>query len=100
MVVKEKMYTVKQACENTWHLFEGYSEVEWWKIEWVDSSYCLHIWMRGAGVPLSRSETNDLLSDEPEELRLMGTKSVVKANLKGRTFTHIPPQKTHDGQTP
>ena len=51
-----------------------------------------NIFMRGLGVALSGVETNDLLPDEPGGgLRLMRPKSVVKVNLNGGTFTHVPP---------
>ena len=51
-----------------------------------------NIFVRGLGVALSGGKVNDLLSNEPGgELRLMSPKSVVRVDLKGRTFTHIPP---------
>jgi len=51
-----------------------------------------NIWMRGGGVPLSGDEVNDILPDEPGgEVRPMSPKSVVRVDLRGRTFTHIPP---------
>jgi len=51
-----------------------------------------NIWVRGVGVPLSGGEAGDLLPDEPGgELRRMSPKSVVRVDLRGRTFTHVPP---------
>ncbi|HDM75848.1 MAG TPA: transposase, partial [Deltaproteobacteria bacterium] len=48
--------------------------------------------VRGVGVTLSGGETNDLLPDEPRgKLRLMKPKSVVRVDLNGRTFAHVPP---------
>ena len=51
-----------------------------------------NVFVRGLGVALSGGEARDLLPDEPGgELRLMSPKSVVKVDLRGRTFTHVPP---------
>jgi len=51
-----------------------------------------NVFVRGLGVALSGGEAGDLLPDEPGgELRLMKPKSVVRVDLNGRTFTHIPP---------
>jgi len=51
-----------------------------------------NIFMRGLGVALSGGEASDLLSNEPGgELRLMSPKSLVRVDLRGRTFAHIPP---------
>ena len=72
MVVKEKLYTVKQASEITF--------------------LC-----RDLGRP-ERGKVDDLLSSEPRgELRLMSPKSIVRVDLKGRDFLLTSP---HDGQTP
>ncbi len=51
-----------------------------------------NIFVRGLGVALSGGEVSDLLLNEPGgELRLMTPKSVVRVDLNGRTFAHIPP---------
>ena len=51
-----------------------------------------NVFVRGLGVALSGGEANDLLSNEPGgELRLMSPKSLVRVNLRGRTFLHAPP---------
>ena len=51
-----------------------------------------NVFVRGLGVPLSGGEANDLLSNElGGELRLMSPKSVVRVDLNGRTFAHVPP---------
>lgn len=51
-----------------------------------------NVFVRGVGVPLSGGEARDLLPDElGGELRLMSPKSVVRVDLNGRTFIHIPP---------
>ena len=51
-----------------------------------------NVFVRGFGVALSGGETNDLLSNEPGgELRLMSPKSLVRVDLSGRMFTHVPP---------
>ncbi|GAB6135187.1 RNA-guided endonuclease TnpB family protein [Thermococcus prieurii] len=51
-----------------------------------------NVFVRGLGVALSGGEAGDLLPNEPGgELRLMNPKSVVRVNLNGRTFTHLPP---------
>jgi len=48
--------------------------------------------VRGLGATLSGAEVDDLLSNEPRgELKLMKPKSVVRVDLNGRVFTHIPP---------
>ena len=50
-----------------------------------------NVFMRGVGVPLSGGEASDLLSNEPGgKLRLMSPKSLVRVNLRGRTFAHTP----------
>ena len=49
-----------------------------------------NVFVRGFGVALSGGEANDLLSNEPGgELRLVSPKSLVRVDLRGRTFTHI-----------
>jgi len=51
-----------------------------------------NVFVRGVGVPLSGGEAGDLLPNEPGgELRLMSPKSVVRVDLNGRTFAHVPP---------
>ena len=51
-----------------------------------------NVFVRGVGVPLSGGEAGDLLPNEPGgELRLMKPKSVVRVDLNGRTFAHVPP---------
>ncbi|KUH32911.1 transposase [Thermococcus celericrescens] len=51
-----------------------------------------NVFVRGVGVALSGGEARDLLSNEPGgELRLMSPKSVVRVDLNGRTFIHVPP---------
>lgn len=50
-----------------------------------------NIFVRGLGVALSGDEAGDLLPDEPRgELRLVSPKSVVRVDLRGRMFTHVP----------
>ncbi|WP_246112269.1 transposase [Thermococcus aciditolerans] len=54
-----------------------------------------NVFLRGLGVALSGGEASDLLPDEPGgELRLMNPKSVVRVDLRGRTFTHVPPKNS------
>ncbi|WP_251949503.1 transposase [Thermococcus argininiproducens] len=51
-----------------------------------------NVFVRGLGVALSGGEVDDLLSNElGGELRLMKPKSIVRVDLRGRTFTHVPP---------
>ncbi|WP_246112325.1 IS200/IS605 family accessory protein TnpB-related protein [Thermococcus aciditolerans] len=51
-----------------------------------------NLFARGVGVALSGGEARDLLPYEPGgELRLMSPKSVVRVDLNGRTFIHVPP---------
>ena len=51
-----------------------------------------NIFMRGLGVALSGGKAGDLLPNKPGgELRPMSPKFVVRVDLRGREFTHIPP---------
>ncbi len=51
-----------------------------------------NVFVRGLGVALSGDKADDLLPNEPRgELKLMNPRSVMRVNLRGRTFTHIPP---------
>ncbi|WP_240703211.1 transposase [Thermococcus indicus] len=50
-----------------------------------------NIFVRGLGAALRGGEARDLLPYEPGgELRLVNPKSVVRVDLSGRTFTHVP----------
>ncbi|HIP89588.1 MAG TPA: transposase, partial [Thermococcus paralvinellae] len=50
-----------------------------------------NIFVRGLGVALRGAEVDDMLSYEPRgELKLMKPKSVVRVDLNGRAFAHVP----------
>ncbi|BAD84843.1 probable transposase [Thermococcus kodakarensis KOD1] len=51
-----------------------------------------NVFVRGLGVALSGAELDDLLPNEPRgELNVMKPKSVVRVDLNGGRFTHVPP---------
>ena len=90
------MYGTSSTCPKCGSRLESRNGLVVYKCEFKSDRQFLgafNVFVRGVGVALSGGEVDDLLPDEPGgELRLMNPKSVVRVDLNGRTFAHVPPK--------